>query len=43
MSEKVAEEALHQHWVHSYEEDTPAETVFRPAALIPPSEFVAVR
>jgi hypothetical protein len=38
MSEKSAEEALHQHWVHSYEEDTPAEMVFRPAGFpFPPA------
>jgi len=38
MSQKVAEEALQQHWVHSHEEDTPTETVYRPATFsFPPS------
>jgi hypothetical protein len=27
---KVAKEALHQHWVHSHEEDTADTMVFRP-------------
>jgi hypothetical protein len=31
MSEKVLSAALQQHWVHSHEEDTQTEMVFRPA------------
>ncbi len=39
MSErKVAREELQQHWVHSHEEDTDTEMVFRPATFrFPPS------
>ena len=32
MSENSREE-LYQHWMHSYEEDTPNEMVFRPATF----------
>jgi hypothetical protein len=36
--DEIAREALHQHWVHAYEEDTPGQKVFRPAAhKLPPS------
>jgi hypothetical protein len=31
MHSQVPQEALYQHWVHSHEEDTPTEIVFRPA------------
>lgn len=31
MNSRVDREALHQHWVHSHEEDTATEMVFRPA------------
>jgi hypothetical protein len=34
----IAREVLVQHWVHSHEEDTPGQKVFRPAAHpLPPS------
>jgi hypothetical protein len=31
MHSQVNQEALYQHWVHSHEEDTATEIVFRPA------------
>src|SRR5215211_2295202 len=31
MMDEAANEALYQHWKHSYEEDTPTQRVFRPA------------
>jgi hypothetical protein len=31
MTGKIDAAALHQHWVHSHEEDTDTEVVFRPA------------
>jgi hypothetical protein len=31
MMDEVASEALYQHWKHSHEEDTPTQSVFRPA------------
>ena len=31
MNSQVNRDALHQHWVHSHEEDTAREMVFRPA------------
>jgi hypothetical protein len=31
MNHQVNQDALHQHWVHSHEEDTDTEMVFRPA------------
>ncbi len=31
MKSQVNRAALHQHWVHSHEEDTDTEMVFRPA------------
>jgi hypothetical protein len=31
MNNQVNQDALHQHWVHSHEEDTNTEIVFRPA------------
>ncbi len=35
---KVTKEILAQHWVHSHEEDTDTETVFRPSTWkFPPS------
>jgi hypothetical protein len=38
MSERIAPQALLRHWVHSHEEDTPTEMVFRPAEYtFPPS------
>jgi hypothetical protein len=38
MSGKVEKDALAQHWVHSHEEDTDTEMVFRPASYkFPPS------
>jgi len=38
MSKKVNADLLHQHWVHSHEEDTDTEMVFRPAGFnFPPS------
>jgi hypothetical protein len=38
MMEEAASEALYQHWVHSHEEDTATEKVFRPAGYpFPPS------
>ena len=34
----IARQYLYQHWVHSYEEDTESEMVYRPAAFaFPPS------
>jgi hypothetical protein len=30
--ERIASDVLGQHWVHSHEEDTDAEMVFRPAS-----------
>lgn len=33
MSKKVDKDVLHQRWVHSHEEDTDTEMVFRPAAF----------
>ena len=33
MEKKAAADVLHQHWVHSHEEDTDTEMVFRPAAF----------
>ena len=36
--ERIASEALRQHWVHSHEEDTGTEMVFRPASHpLPPA------
>ncbi len=38
MAGKVTREILHQRWVHSHEEDTDTEMVFRPATFdFPPS------
>jgi hypothetical protein len=38
MTDKVDRKSLAQKWVHSHEEDTPNETVFRPASYtLPPS------
>jgi len=38
MPRKSSKDLLHQHWVHSHEEDTDAEMVFRPASYpFPPS------
>jgi hypothetical protein len=31
MNQQVNRDALHQHWVHSHEEDTDTEMIFRPA------------
>lgn len=33
MKKYIDRKALHQHWVHSHEEDTATETVFRPASF----------
>jgi hypothetical protein len=33
MKKNIDRNALHQHWVHSHEEDTATETVFRPASF----------
>ena len=33
MHKKVATDVLFQHWVHSHEEDTDTEMVFRPASF----------
>ena len=33
MKKKIDRDALHQHWVHSHEEDTTTERVFRPASF----------
>jgi hypothetical protein len=33
MKKLIDRNALHQHWVHSHEEDTATETVFRPASF----------
>jgi len=32
MAQKVNPDLLHQHWVHSHEEDTPDRRVYRPAS-----------
>lgn len=38
MKGKPPEEVLCQHWIHSHEEDTGSEMVFRPASFkLPPS------
>ncbi|HWG42532.1 MAG TPA: hypothetical protein VN688_07065 [Gemmataceae bacterium] len=38
MPETISHEALERHWIHSHEEDTRAEMVFRPASFpFPPS------
>lgn len=38
MSDNIEKDALTQHWVHSHEEDTDREMVFRPANYkFPPS------
>jgi hypothetical protein len=38
MKKNMDRNALHQNWVHSHEEDTATETVFRPASFsFPPS------
>jgi hypothetical protein len=38
MAEAIARDALRGHWIHSHEEDTPTEMVFRPARFpFPPS------
>ena len=38
MAKKTEATALHQHWVHSHEEDTETEKVYRPASYsFPPS------
>jgi len=33
MKKNIDRNALHQHWVHSHEEDTQTETVYRPASF----------
>ena len=33
MKKNIDRNALHQHWVHSHEEDTATETVYRPASF----------
>ena len=33
MKKNIDKNALHQHWVHSNEEDTATETIFRPASF----------
>jgi len=33
MKKSIDRNALHQHWVHSHEEDTATETVYRPASF----------
>jgi hypothetical protein len=33
MKKVIDRNALHQHWVHSHEEDTETERVFRPASF----------
>jgi hypothetical protein len=33
MKKNIDQNALHQHWVHSHEEDTETERVFRPASF----------
>ena len=33
MKKSIVRDALHQHWVHSHEEDTATETVYRPASF----------
>jgi hypothetical protein len=33
MKKNIDRNALHQHWVHSHEEDTETERVFRPASF----------
>jgi hypothetical protein len=38
MKTKPPEDVLRQHWIHSHEEDTESEMVFRPASFkFPPS------
>src|SRR5262245_39823312 len=38
MANQITHEVLQQHWVHSHEEDTDLEMVFRPASFkFPPS------
>jgi len=38
LEKKVLADELHQHWVHSHEEDTDTEMVFRPKTFkFPPS------
>jgi hypothetical protein len=38
MADKIDRGVLQQHWIHSHEEDTPTEMVFRPADFpFPPS------
>jgi hypothetical protein len=38
MASKITPEVLNQRWIHSHEEDTDSETVFRPATFkFPPS------
>jgi hypothetical protein len=38
MAEAIKSDVLHGYWVHSHEEDTPTEMVFRPARYpFPPS------
>ena len=38
MADKIDREVLQKHWIHSHEEDTPTEMVFRPADFpFPPS------
>ena len=38
MAHKIDRKVLQQHWIHSHEEDTPTEMVFRPANFpFPPS------
>jgi len=38
LEKKIATAELHQHWVHSHEEDTDTEMVFRPTTFkFPPS------
>ena len=36
MKKNIDRNALHQHWVHSHEEDTATETVYRPASFALP-------
>jgi hypothetical protein len=38
MSDSISTQVLAGHWIHSHEEDTPTEMVFRPASYsFPPS------
>jgi hypothetical protein len=38
MADEIDREVLQKHWIHSHEEDTPTEMVFRPADFpFPPS------